>query len=389
MKITDMIRRKTGSRSGRANVRRIFVVIQFAVCILFLAGTLTAIRQLRFVAHKDLGFARENLLLTPIGRMGGRAEAFRDELLSNPEIAGVSLSAVRPGEDFDWPQLVLPEGAAADQALKIPVFSADAQCFPTLGIPIIDGRNFLDSPGDRGRAAIINQTAARKFGWTSPVGKRLLFPGNRGEAIVVGVVKDFNLESLHKDIGPYVFTCATGNSWYALVRVNSARLSQTIQFIKSARRKIAPDDVLDVEFVDEKIAAAYREDERTQKILTFASALAVTIACLGLLGLAAFAAESRIKEIGIRKTLGASAPSVVALLGKEFALCVLAANLLAWPAAALLMKNWLRNFAFRVPLSWGTFVLSAASALLMAMLVVAYQAIKAALADPIDALRYE
>jgi len=386
----DLVRKKTGIRLGKANLRRILVVFQFAVCILFLIGSTVAFRQLRYVTGKDLGFPKENVLLTPIFPMQDRAAAFRNELLANPEITNVSLSAPTPGEDYSWTGLVQPEGFDRDAAFKIPIFQVDTAYFQALGVPLVAGRGFLEGKADLDRAAIVNERAAKKFGASFALGKRLTFPERDGqEAVIVGVVRDFNLESLHKDIAPYIFICSSEYDWRAFIRVRKDRLPRTIDFIKSKWLKFAPNDIFEIDFLHDKIAVAYREDERTRKILIFASILAVSIACLGLFGLAAYAAESRTKEIGIRKVLGASTPGLVMLLGREFALCVLAGNVIAWPTATILMKRWLQNFAFRLPLGIWTFLLSAALAFIIAFLVVGYQSIKAALADPVDSLRYE
>jgi putative ABC transport system permease protein len=175
----------------------------------------------------------------------------------------------------------------------------------------------------------------------------------------------------------------------AVLRVNSDRLSRTIAFIKSKWLEFAPHDIFQIEFLDDQIARMYKEDERTQKILLFASVLAVLIACLGLFGLAAYSAESRTKEIGIRKVLGSSASSLLMLLGREFSIWVLAANLIAWPVAYYFMKRWLQSFAYKASIGIGTFIISGLLALAIALLTVSYQSIKAALANPVESLRYE
>ena len=386
----DTVKGKFGSRPGGMTLRRVLVVFQFAVCILFLIGTAVAVRQLRYVTGKDLGFTKDNILLVYTSQMKGRAQAFKDRLLLNPAIKNVSLSIITPGVNFDWTTRVQPEGLSKDDALKIPVFNVDGDYFKTFGIPIVQGRDFQDGPADQGRSAIINQEAVRKFGWTDPLGKRLILPGENDKAVVVvGVARDFNLETLYKAISPYVFTCSPEPWGLTGIRVGPGDLTPTIGFITKTWEAFAPNDVIDIQFLDETIAQHYQHDERTKKILMFASVLAVTIACLGLLGLAAYSAESRTKEIGIRKILGASTPNLMLSLAKEFGWCVLAGNLIAWPAAYFFMKRWLQNFAYRIPIGLGVFVLSGLAALLIALLTVSYQSVKAARADPIETLRYE
>jgi putative ABC transport system permease protein len=386
----DTVKGKFGARSGGMTLRRVLVVFQFAVCILFLIGSAVAVRQLRYVTGKDLGFTKDNILLVYTSQMKDRAQAFKDQLLLNPAIKNVSLSIITPGVNFDWPTRVRPEGLAKDQALNVPVFKVDADYFRTFGIPVVQGRDFQAGPADQGRSAIINQEAAREFGWTDPIGKRLTLPGeNDKDVVVVGVARDFNLETLYKSISPYVFTCSPEPWGLTGIRVGPGDLTPTIGFIRKTWESFAPNDVMEVQFLDETIARHYEQDERTKKILMFASILAVTIACLGLLGLAAYSAESRTKELGIRKVLGASTPNLVLSLAREFGWCVLAGNLIAWPAAFFFMKRWLQNFAYRIPMGFGVFVLSGLAALVIALLTVSYQSVKAARADPVEALRYE
>jgi len=385
----DVVKKNTRMRLGSLNLKRILVVFQFAVCVLFIIGTTVAIRELRHLAHKDLGFSRENISIVPISPLNKSAEAFKNELLSNPAIEDISLAAVSLGIDFDWSSLVLPEGFAKDQAFKIPVFSVDGAFFRTIDVPLVAGRGFLEGKADQGRGAVINQQAAKKFGWASPLGKRIALPDDDREVEVVGVVKDFNLESLHKDIAPYVFTCATENSWNAFIRVNPGQLPHSIDVIRKTWLKFAPNDIFQIDFLDEQLSLSYKEDKRTRDILTFASVLAIAIACLGLFGLAAYSAESRTKEIGIRKICGALTASLVMLFGKEFLGDVLMANVLAWPLAYFLMRRWLENFVYRIPIGIMTFLWSAALTLLTAAATVGYFSIRASRANPVESLRYE
>jgi putative ABC transport system permease protein len=385
----DTIKGKIANRLGNLKLRQMLVIFQFSICIFFIIGTTVAVRQLSYVMHKDLGFPKENVLIMSVYRMKTQAEAFRNELLANPDIKSVSLEGIIPSEDFNWTSLVQPEGFT--EAFKIPVFQVDPYYFETLGIPLAEGRGFFkDSSADIGLSAIINQQAVKKFGWNSALGRRLNLPDDEGKIVtVVGMVRDFHLESLHKEIAPYVFVCAAGQPSQATIRVNSDRLSRTIAFIKSKWLEFAPHDIFQIEFLDDQIARMYKEDERTQKILLFASILAILIACLGLFGLAAYSAESRTKEIGIRKVLGSSASSLVMLIGREFSIWVLAANLIAWPVAYYFMKRWLQNFAYRISIGIGIFIISGLLALAIAILTVSYQSIKAALANPVESLRYE
>jgi putative ABC transport system permease protein len=391
LRTADTIRGKLDPKFGSALVRRLLVVFQFSVCILFLIAAGVAFRQLRYVSQKDLGFDKEGLMILP-SLSGEGTEAFKNELLQNPDIIAVSLAGGVPGEDSAPVYEIVPEGQAKDNPSKIHRFDVDAEYFKTYGVPFLAGRDFLPGKADLRHSAVINERAAKAFGWASPLGKRLTLGLDSSQDIqdvtVVGVVQDFHLLSLHTEITPVVFLL-TDTPDSVAVRARTNQLSSTVAAIAKTWQKFNPAGFWNVQFLNDRLALQYEADSRTQRILIFASVLAVLIACLGLLGLAAFAAQSRTKEIGIRKALGASTPSMVILLGREFLLCVLAANVIAWPAAYALMKGWLRNFAYRIPIGLGVFLSSTMAALLMAVLVVGYQSIKTARANPADSLRSE
>jgi putative ABC transport system permease protein len=269
-------------------------------------------------------------------------------------------------------------------------------------IELLAGRNFSkEFPSDtqRGgdqnstRSIIINEEAVRRFGWKEPVGKRVIqvYGERRIYFTVIGVIKDFHFSSLRNPIKPMNFFLSLDSNRYISVKVLSQDISGTLKFIEESWKKLAPESPIEYFFLDTVFGRRYRSEERLQRLFGYFSGLAIFIACLGLFGLASFAAEQRTKEIGIRKVLGASETSLIILLSKEFTLLVLIANLAAWPLAYLAMRNWLEGFAYRIQLNnhLGFFLLASAVALVIAWLTVSFQAIKASLVNPIDSLRYE
>ncbi len=224
------------------------------------------------------------------------------------------------------------------------------------------------------------------MGMESPVGKHFRALGKDGP--IIGIIKNFNYKSLHTQIEPLILVMDPRVN-YTCIRINAEKINATIKFLEETWKKFAPGFPFEYSFLDGRIDNLYRAEHRMGKVLNSSTLLAILIACLGLFGMASFTAERRTKEIGIRKVLGASVPSVVSLLSKEFAKLVVISNLIAWPAAYYVMNHWLRGFAYRTNIQIWTFLMAAGSALLIAVLTVSYQTIKAAMANPVDSLRYE
>jgi putative ABC transport system permease protein len=265
-----------------------------------------------------------------------------------------------------------------------------------MGMEIAAGRNFsADLATDSSESVIINQTAARKLGWEKPLGKTFIFrppPGSEGETIimtVIGVVKDFHMASLRQKIEPQIIFYDLSSVRNISIRIASDDIMHTVALLRKKWKEIDPQRPFDYFFLDEVFDSQYRAEERAGNLTLYFSLLAIFIGCLGLFGLAAFMAEKRTKEIGIRKVLGASAPGIVMLLSREFLKWVLLANIIAWPIAWYGMNNWLQNFAYRINIGLWTFVLAGLLALVIALLTVSFQTIKATIANPVEALRYE
>jgi putative ABC transport system permease protein len=379
-----------GDAGARVSVlRSTLVVVQFTFSISLVIATIVVFDQLDYLHSKRLGFDKEQVVVIPLRDFESSRsyESLKSALLQNPAIVSVSAASQIPPErllDLEvWPG---DEKETGKRRMKTVV--VDYGFFETLGISIVEGRTFSKSFGTDAAGFVLNESAMEAFGWKSAVGRRFGAAWSNKSGAVIGVVKDFHFESLHQKIEPMVFFM---EDWYQyiVVRLRSADYAATLAFMREQWQKIAPHRPFEYSFLDEEFDKLYKSEERIGKLFGYFTGLAIFIAGLGLFGLAAFAAERRTKEIGIRKVLGASVAGIAALLSKEFVRFVAVANLIAWPAAYYAMSRWLQNFAYRVNIGWWVFALAGGLALLIALLTVSTQAIKAALANPVEALRYE
>ncbi|OGG45866.1 MAG: hypothetical protein A3F84_17065 [Candidatus Handelsmanbacteria bacterium RIFCSPLOWO2_12_FULL_64_10] len=367
--------------------RKVLVVIQFSISIGLIVCTGIMYSQLSYLKNKQLGFNKEDVVVIDWAHRIARIEPFKSELLKNVDILSVSASKNVPPDPSVRSFVVNPE-EVGHRDMKIVM--VDYDFMRTLGIELKAGRDFSrDWPTDAEESVILNEEAVKELGWASSVGKRFDIPYFQKRSRVIGVVKNFNFESLYQKISPVAFIITP--RWYSklTVRVRSNNISDTVDFLKKKWQEFVPDHPFSFYFLDDRLDQLYRaEEQRGQMVGTF-STLAIFVACLGLFGLASFTVEQRTKEIGIRKVLGASVSSIVMLLSREFLLLVGVANLIAWPVAYCAMNRWLRDFAYRIELGPGAFVLGGVLALGIALLTVSAQAVKAATANPVDALRYE
>ena len=378
---------KAGARG--IQLRRILVVAQFAISIILIICTGIMTEQLHYMQNKDLGFNRDNvLILNTFPKM----ESIKHELLQNPSIIGVTASDgiffVRHfTSDIDF------EGRSPDESWNVPYMPIDYDFISFYGLKIVAGRDFSrEFTTDSTDAYIINEAMVKKLGWKSPVGKPFaLCKETKNMGRVIGVVKDFYFDSFRKEIGPVVLCLRPNHFEFLSVRISPENVSGTRQYLEKIWSQYTPTGRPPYKFyfLDDNTAWRFRYDTKIRKILGSFSILAVIIACLGIFGLISFTAEQRTKEIGIRKALGASVSSIFLLLSKEFMKLLGIAILIACPIAWYIMDRWLQDFAYRVKLDLWMFVLAGLLALLIALLTVSYQAIKAARANPVDALRYE
>ena len=394
---TAVLKGETNSRGTAAWIRKGLVVAQFAISIGLIIGALSIVEQLQFLRTKDLGFTPDPVVIVPLNtkETADRYEAFKHALQNRPEIVGVAGGNSYPGSSYmTWDHWA--EGYGDEEGISIDAGYVNFGYFETLQIPVIEGRAFSpEFSTDLENAVMINATAAKMLGFNgSAVGKRMFTSGpsdtSRTGRVIIGVFQDYNAWSLRETIKPLILypRSSTGGTNNLLARLSAANLPAALQVIAHEFREVNPNAPYEFRFVDEVLAEYYRSEQNLSAIINSFTVLAIVIACLGLLGQISFTAEQKTKEIGIRKVLGASVPHVVFLLSKEFALLVIAANLIAWPLAGYAMSRWLEGFAYRIGLNGWLFALAGGTALLIALLTVSAQAIKAALANPVQSLRY-
>jgi putative ABC transport system permease protein len=375
-------------------LRNLLVVTQFAITIGLIACTILVKQQMDFIRNADLGFDKRGLVVisNENSRLGSKAEAFRNALLSHPQVVNASISTgVPPSSGFQDYYTVEGRG---DEKFELVSYLADEKFIPTMGISIIKGRSFSKEYDDSANV-ILNESAIRLLGLTDPIGKIVNYPGGNGTKYrVIGVMKDFNFWSLYSPIAPFALFNTTSKSYTIpssniIVRVRQEDLNGTLRLLEADWKSFTSSTPFEYTFLDESVEAEYRSAERLGQIFLIFSSLTILIACVGLFGLAAFATEQRTKEIGIRKVLGASEREVVGLLSKDFVLLVVVANIIAWPVGWYIMHWWLQDFAYRTAMSPMPFVVAGGIAFIIALLTVSSQAIRAALSNPVDALRYE
>ena len=386
-------------RGAKNSILRVALVsLQFTVSIVLIIGTLVVNKQLNFVRNINLGYDKDHVIALRIRNeeTQKKHEALRNVLLTNPNILSVSASSSLPlGQNSFSAHHIA--GQPMNEMIMLHVQYVDEHFINTYKMEIVKGRNFSkDYPTDPQEAIIINEATAKKLGWQDdPLGKEieaLMSMTEMKKYRIIGVVKDYHFQSLHEEIQPLVLYNASpyGGDYYRIsMRARPENIQDTIGFLSSTWKEFDSQYPLEFVFLDDQYDALYRAEERLGKLFGYFTALAILIGCLGLFGLSAYSAEQRTKEIGIRKVLGATTSNVTMLLVREFTKWVLVAVLIAWPVGYFIMNTWLQNFAYRIGLSMDTFILSALLAFVIAILTVAYQAVKAAVANPIESLKYE
>ncbi|UCG61207.1 MAG: ABC transporter permease [Candidatus Zixiibacteriota bacterium] len=382
---------------GKSLLRNVLVVSQFSIAVALIITTLVAYQQIEFMRQKKLGFDKEQVVIIKdiVTPTASKMETMKREFTAVDGITEIAFSTSLPGEQASY-ELYLPEGFAEKEATLHYGFQVDPDFLPAYGLELVAGRNFSrDFPSDSTNSCIINEAAVRRFGWDDPVGKRIKHKINTDSGLVwqeksvIGVVKDFHFASLHNTIDPLFMEYVTDRLDMIAVRVESADISGTMAAMERKWNDVMPGCPLEFYFLDDKLDSQYRAEERLSDLLLAFTVLAVVTGCMGLIGLALYMAEQRTKEIGIRKVLGASAASLVRLMTREFMLLIIVANAIAWPVAYIVSRWWLGQFAYRIDLGWQLFIFSGTAALAIAMISVGYQAVRAAMANPIDSIRYE
>ena len=391
----SVLKGSQGSASHGGVFRTVLVVFQFAISIILIISVGVVGKQLRFTREKRLGFDQEQVVILAMDdAMRGRYDAIRERLLAHPGIIDAAGSRRVPsGRLLDSSEARLVSGASSQPVnFRVAFVCADYAFIDTYRMEMAAGRNFSrDYPSDAKEAFILNETAVRSLGWTpeQAVGKAFAYGYGNRKGAIIGVVKDFHFESLHQEISPLVLFIQPSDYRQISVRIRPEGIPETLEFLRQRWEEWRPNFPFQYSFIGERLDGLYQSEEKLGKVFSGFSLLAVVIACLGLYGLASFSAEKRTKEIGVRKVLGASVPGLVMMMSRDFTKWVLAANLIAWPVAYFAMRQWLQGFAYRISPDFGQFLLAAAAALLIAWLTISFQAIKAALGNPVDALRSE
>jgi len=346
-------------------------------------------KQLRFIRKRDLGFDKQGVLFMRMnGELRKNYESFRNELLQNPDVASVARAFQPPGEMSAIIRGLRWQGMEAGDSAAFGYIPVDYDTLDLLGMKIVQGRKFSrEFPADKSNF-ILNEKAIEAMDLEEPIGKP--FSLNKDTTgTIIGVVKDFHSMPLNFGIEPVVILLDPDFYSLVLIKIITADRSEAISGIESAWKKFSSGFPFEYHFLDELFELDYGPEILAGKLFRSLALIAIFISCLGLLGLSAFLADQKTKEIGIRKTLGASAFRVVLLLTKQFLLWILLANVIAWPIAYMALQNWLNNYPFRTTLGLPLFLLAAAAALVVTMFTVSFQAVKAALANPADSLRYE
>ena len=397
------LKSSASSQSGSAGLKKGLVIFQFGMSILLVICTLVVYQQLRFIETKDMGFTRDHIVSLPIFahdrnlesdpqmRLSARHQMVKQVFLEHPNILSTSALRYDISGYGGRPRLIWPDGDRTKER-TIRINEVDDSFFETFDIPVLRGRVFsADVASDTSQAIILNETAVRLLGWEDdPIGKQIESPAFKNQTLtVIGVVKDYHSLTLREEIVPMGFVARWKLFVSLVLRIRPENTAQTLSFLETQWKRFVPDVPFEYYFLDEIIDWAYFNEKLTGKMLGIFSLLAIFVACLGLFGLAAFMVQSRTKEIGVRKVLGASTSHLVILLSREFIFLVLLANLIAWPIAYYLMRDWLSGFAYQTDLNALPFIVSAIMALIIAFGTVSVQAIRAARSNPIDALRYE
>lgn len=382
---------------GNSFLRNGLVAFQFAISVVLIICTIVVYRQMEYTRQKDLGMNQENVLIIPnVEKMAGSTEVFRLQLSGINGVKQVSITSGIPSGD-SFTDFYVPETSEKEilpKDISLSSYLTDEYFTNALQLKIIKGRNFSKNYNDSA-SVIVNETAAREAGWKNPIGQMIRYPGGHDEKYkVIGVVKDFNTESLHATVTPFALFHESSHSYYkgtnyAVIRFSGSQPHETIKHAQEVWTQFVKDTPFEYSFLDKKLEALYHSDLRMGKLFSVFTLLALFIACLGLFGLSVYIAETRTKEIGIRKILGASEQGLAVLLSKDFLKPVLISFILAFPVAWWAMNKWLLDFAYRISLNWMIFALAGVTAISIALLTVSFQAIRTSLLSPIKSLKTE
>ena len=382
-------------------LRHSLVVVQFTFSVLLIISAIVVFKQVNYLHNKDLGFNKDEIMFFPMrgDNMFKNQQAFKNELTQIPGVSSVSIGYGFPGDAVAGDEILVPKNGKQEKESATQLM-VDYDYIKTMGLQLVAGRDFSKEMGtDKDHAWIINETAVRQLGFGTPqraLGQKLYWhvwnnvnPDSIKEGQVIGVVKDFNYKSLYDKVETTVLQIFPDAAWKVAVKMKTTDLGSTINQVKNIWNQFTPDYPIEYKFLDENFEQMYKSEDKLRSLLSIFTAMAIFVGCLGLFGLAAYTAERRRKEVGIRKVLGASTKGVVLLLSKEFVKLVIISLLIASPFAWFFMNKWLQDFAYRINISWWIFIVAGVFTILIALLTVSFQAIKAATANPVKSLRSE
>jgi putative ABC transport system permease protein len=394
----QVLKGKFTNSLAAVSLRKGMVVFQFVISIGLIVASVVIANQMKYLRTKDLGFAKDQQVILPLRSTTAKRSsvALRNEVAGIPGIQSAGATRNYPGiaNPTDW--LLYKEGETKAEAKRVYINVVDDKFLQTLNIQPVAGRLFsYDISSDSTNGIILNEAAINKYGFPSSkdaIGKWIGFePGDSLIRLyIVGVVKNFHFKDLHADIEPYAFLLNSGTRFnYIVAHTTPGDISSTLRSLEAAWHKLNPNEPFEYSFLDQDFQKNYEAESRQAGLINSFTIIAIIISCLGLFALATFSAEQRTKEIGVRKVLGATVTGIVALISKDFLKLVGVAIIIACPIAWYAMNRWLENFAYRIDISWTVFVVTALIALLIALFTISFQAIKAAIANPVKSLRTE
>ncbi len=376
--------------SNRSGFRRILVVTQFSISIILIISAVILSNQLDFIRSSNLGYSRDNIIYVRFtGDVRDRYPTIKEEYLKNPYVVNVTASQAIPVDIGNSPGSPDWEGKTPEDDMPIMFNMVDFDYIETFGMEMVEGRSFSKefTSDAESETFIVNEEAVRLMRMEDPVGKSFGFWGNIGT--IAGVVKDFNFQSLHNQIKPFCICIYPPYFRFMHIKIDAENVSEAIGSLEDTWKSINPDYPFEYHFLDEDYETMYRSEQRLSKLLNYFTFIGIFISCLGLIGLASYTAERRTKEVGVRKVLGASVFNIIRLLSSEFFVLVLISNVFAWPTAYYFLNLYLENFAYRINIDWSVFIIAGLLTMLTALITVSFQAVKAAVTNPVESLRNE
>lgn len=384
-----VLKGKLSAGAKSSLLRKILVIIQFTLSVALIISTVLISNQLKYIKNKDLGYNKQHLVYVGLNQgLNQNYETIKQQLLKNPNISAVTTSRVLP--IYACPSFTLSEweGRSEDRTLSLHFIGVGYDFHKTMQIEIVEGRAFgQEYASDTINSIIVNEEAVRQIGFDDPIGKTVNFGDQPMQ--IIGVMKDFHFNNIRNKIAPLMLHIAPQQARICFMRVSGNDMEKTLDYISGIWKSFEPDFEFNYRFMDETLGNLYRAEEQSNTLINYFTIFAIFISCLGIFGLASFMAEQKTKEIGVRKVMGASVPTIVRMFSAEFTKLVIIGNILAWPLAYYAMNKWLGNFAYHTKLAWWMFALGAVLSIVVVIITISYQSYKAATKNPAESLRYE